>query len=95
MPDVLQKMVDGVVVDLTAEEIEAFNASNAAADLDFGHERSMRNSRLSASDWTQTIDAPLTAEKQAEWATYRQELRDYPAQAEKVSELPEWPTPPE
>ena len=95
MPDVLQKMVDGVVVDLTAEEIEAFDASNAAADLDFSHERAMRTSRLSACDWTDLPNAPLTAEKAAEWQTYRQELRDYPAQAEKVSELPEWPTPPE
>ena len=30
---------------------------------------------LQGSDWTQTEDAPLTAEKQAEWAAYRQALR--------------------
>jgi hypothetical protein len=40
-------------------------------------------------------DTPLTAEKVAEWATYRQELRDYPSQSDKVSTLPDWPTPPE
>jgi len=35
-----------------------------------------REIRLARSDWTQTADAPLTAEQKAEWATYRQALRD-------------------
>jgi hypothetical protein len=38
--------------------------------------REKRNGLLFASDWTQTLDAPLTAEKKAEWAAYRQQLRD-------------------
>lgn len=38
--------------------------------------RGNRNRRLYLSDWTQLPDAPLTAEKKAEWATYRQALRD-------------------
>lgn len=38
--------------------------------------RKHRNKLLAESDWTQTIDAPLTEEKQTEWATYRQALRD-------------------
>lgn len=37
-----------------------------------------RNSKLRDSDWTQMPDSPLTAEKKAEWATYRQALRDIP-----------------
>lgn len=41
----------------------------------------IRNSHLLMSDWTQTVDAPLTAEQKAAWATYRQALRDVPAQA--------------
>lgn len=36
-----------------------------------------RNAELSATDWTQLTDAPT--DKQA-WATYRQALRDLPAQ---------------
>lgn len=28
------------------------------------------------SDWTQLPDSPLSAEKKAEWAAYRQALRD-------------------
>ena len=42
-----------------------------------GEIRRIRNDLLSESDWTQTVeDAPLTEEMKAEWATYRQELRD-------------------
>lgn len=35
-----------------------------------------RNNLLVASDWTQLPDVTLTAEKKAEWAAYRQALRD-------------------
>jgi hypothetical protein len=36
---------------------------------------------LYLSDWTQIPNNPLTAEQQAAWATYRQELRDIPQQS--------------
>jgi hypothetical protein len=36
-----------------------------------------RNAKLAQSDWTQLSDAPVD---QAAWATYRQALRDLPAQ---------------
>ncbi|CAA0097564.1 Uncharacterised protein [BD1-7 clade bacterium] len=38
--------------------------------------RTQRNQHLATSDWTQTPDTPLSAEIRAEWATYRQALRD-------------------
>ena len=41
--------------------------------------REERNKLLVNSDWTQLSDSPLTDSKKAEWATYRQALRDYPA----------------
>ena len=41
--------------------------------------REWRNSLLNESDWTVLPDSPLSAEKQAEWKTYRQKLRDLPA----------------
>ena len=93
MADVLQKMVDGVVVDLTAEETAAFHASAAAQDVDFGHVRSMRNGTLSACDWTQLPDAVLTSHTAEEWAAYRQALRDIPANFESVHdfEVVGWP----
>ena len=90
----LTKIVDNVVIELTAEEIAEVEARVAAADLDFREVRMQRNGLLAASDWTQLADSPLTDEKKAEWATYRQALRDYPAQSDKVSTLPAWPTPP-
>jgi len=37
-----------------------------------------RNAQLIASDWTQVEDSPVD---KAAWATYRQALRDLPAQA--------------
>ena len=38
-----------------------------------------RNNRLIDSDWTQMPDSPLSDSKKAEWATYRQQLRDLPS----------------
>jgi hypothetical protein len=38
--------------------------------------RKPRNYDLAMSDWTQMPDVPLSAEKKAEWAVYRQKLRD-------------------
>jgi hypothetical protein len=38
--------------------------------------RRPRNYELAQSDWTQMPDAPLSVAKKAEWAAYRQELRD-------------------
>jgi hypothetical protein len=40
-----------------------------------------RQKLLYQSDWTQIPNNPLTAEQQAAWATYRQELRDIPQQS--------------
>ncbi len=39
----------------------------------------IRNFLLMDSDWTQLGDAQLTAEQKAQWVTYRQKLRDIPA----------------
>ena len=41
--------------------------------------RQERNALLAQSDWTQMADSPLSNSKKAEWATYRQALRDFPA----------------
>jgi hypothetical protein len=49
--------------------------------------RNIRNDMLSASDWTQTIDCPLTDAKKAEWATYRQALRDLPSSHESTTNI--------
>ena len=41
--------------------------------------RSVRTRELSRTDWTQLPDSPLSDSKKAEWATYRQALRDLPS----------------
>ena len=66
------------VADKTEAEIEADTSSRAA------QKRAERDRLLSACDWTQLPDSPLSAEKKAEWATYRTALRDLP-------EDQEWP----
>lgn len=40
--------------------------------------RGYRNRELTASDWTQMPDSPLT--NKAEWIAYRRDLRDMPQQ---------------
>lgn len=101
-----QKVVNGIYSDLTEDEEAAMAAQAEAADLDMSHVRDQRNGMLSQSDWTQVADGPLSAEKVAEWVTYRQELRDLFETYTRVSELTtvdpdtnevtsNWPTPPE
>jgi len=41
--------------------------------------RNHRDDILAHCDWTQAADSPLSDAKKAEWATYRQTLRDMPA----------------
>jgi hypothetical protein len=57
--------------------------------------RASRAPFLIASDWTQSEDSPLSAEKKAEWATYRQALRDL-TNGDKIilPGMDGWPTPP-
>ena len=89
----LTKIVDNVVIELTAEEVAEVEARVAAADRDFTGVRMTRNGLLRDSDWTQLADVPLDADQVAAWVTYRQELRDLPSTSATVSGLT-WPTPP-
>ena len=56
--------------------------------------RQQRNALLVRSDWTQLPDAQLTSEQKAEWATYRQTLRDITAQAGFPATI-NWPIAPQ
>jgi len=51
--------------------------------------RMKRNNLLTACDWTQTSDAPLTAIKKEEWVSYRQALRDFTETCDPYN--PVWP----
>ena len=89
-----QKCVNGVYSDLTAEEEAELDAQAEAADLNLSRTRAERDSHLRGSDWTQLPGGPLTDEQKTACDTNRDELRDYPAQSDRVSTLPAWPTPP-
>jgi len=62
-------------VALTAEEVQQRNDSQSTSV------RAERGNLLSACDWTQVDDSPLTNVQKAAWATYRQSLRDISTQA--------------
>ena len=71
------------VADMSAEEIQAAKDS-AMAQL-----RATRNALLLACDWTQIADCIIP--KKAEWATYRQTLRDFPATVSDARATVTWP----
>jgi len=58
--------------------------------------RQLRTGKLVESDWTQIPDAPLTAEQKTAWQTYRQALRDIPANNADITDLDQviWPSKP-
>lgn len=56
---------------MTVEEAAVADATRRADEA-----RAERNRRLTACDWTALPDAPLGAAQKAEWAVYRQSLRD-------------------
>ena len=75
------KLVDGIQIPLSAEEIaqrqaEATAWANGAFDRAIAGLRSKRNSILASSDWTVLSDSPLSAEEKTAWLEYRQDLRD-------------------
>jgi hypothetical protein len=64
------------------------------ASRDYWEEmRSLRNQKLTQSDWTQVSDAPFAEEQKVSWQSYRQELRDLPENTEDPKN-PVWPVAP-
>ena len=62
-------------------------------DLAWKQVRAERDRRLSACDWTQVADAPLTATEKTAWADYRQALRDVPQTFDSPDDVV-WPETP-
>jgi hypothetical protein len=58
--------------------------------------RARRSHLLAACDWTQAVDSPLSEQKRAEWAAYRQALRDLTTTYPTVQNANDvvWPTEP-
>lgn len=73
------KLVDGVQVPLSAQEIAQRQAEEqawlaGAFDRALNNLRARRNALLSASDWTVLSDSPV--QDKLIWQSYRQSLRD-------------------
>lgn len=74
--------------DLTAEQITEIEQQ--VADGAWTALRGQRNALLAACDWTVATDSPVDVPA---WSTYRQALRDLPANTTDPT-APDWPTPP-
>ena len=93
------KLVNGVQVELTPEEIAARAAeeqawNEGAFDRAMADLRQRRNSLIASSDWVMMSDSPI-ADKTA-WETYRQDLRDITNGLTTVEDVNAvtWPTKP-
>ncbi len=92
----MQKYVDGILTDMTAEEIAARQAEEAAwaagaNDRAAADNREKRNQLIAETDYFALSDVTLTAEM----TTYRQALRDITSHANwpNLSDS-DWPTKP-
>ena len=74
-----------------ARKVVTDNRTDAQKENDA---RSERNALLSQSDWAVMPDSPLSDSDKTSWQTYRQALRDVPAQAGFPDNIT-WPTKPE
>lgn len=86
-----QMSEDGTAVVKTREEQEQEFLAKRDADQ-WVIIRSDRNRRLTATDWTQVDDAPMSNIQKAAWASYRQALRDITTQSDPFATT--WPEEP-
>lgn len=75
----MKKLVDGVEIEMTAEEIAERQAEEKSSQAKqpekrMARLRERRNILLTETDWTQNRDVTLSND--ADWKTYRQALRD-------------------
>jgi len=86
------KLVDGIQIPLSAEEIAQRQAdeiawNNGAFDRAIASLRAKRNALLKDSDHTVLQDSPLTPAKKSEWMTYRTSLRNLPQGLTTVEQI--------
>jgi len=95
----MHKLVNGIQVDLTAEEIAQRQAeeqawNNGAFDRAMADLRQRRDAMLKSCDWVMMSDSPIT--DKSNWETYRQALRDITENLTTVEQVQavEFPTKP-
>jgi hypothetical protein len=91
-------MVGGVLTPLTQAEEDFRDAEEAAWEAErparkIAELRIKRNIKLVETDWTQSPDSPMTDETKDDWKTYRQALRDLPANTADPTNIT-WPEEP-
>jgi len=72
------KLSNGEAVEMTEEEIISYSNSTLL-ESSMVWIKSERNRLLLESDWTVNPQIPMSESKAAEWASYRQQLRDFPS----------------
>lgn len=78
----MNKMVNGQIIAMTAEEIAADQQEDAwILQKTWSNVRLKRNALLAESDWRAMSDLTLSDE----WKTYRQALRDITTQTDAIS----------
>jgi len=95
----MHKLVNGIQVNLTPEEIAQRQAeeaawNNGAFDRAMADLRQRRDAMLKSCDWVMLSDSPI-ADKTA-WETYRQSLRNITNNLTNVDDVNNvtWPTKP-
>lgn len=83
------EVVDGAIQVKSQSAQQSEVAAKLMDDL-----RGDRDVLLIKSDWTQFNDSPLTDVKKQEWASFRQALRDLPANTTDPRNIT-WPTKPD
>ena len=78
---------EGMAVDIKTKTLVPAEFELPFVLTDEGKRKRKRNALLAESDWTQFADSPLNESKKAEWATYRQALRDLPQNFPDVTSL--------
>ena len=91
----ITKIVDGVLSELTSDELRVFNEEKAAFDAKAGERtmlaiRTKRDGLLAQSDWMANSDVTISDA----WKTYRKTLRNLPASKSDPDDIV-WPTAPE
>ena len=93
----MKKLVNGIVVDMTADEISEYNTkqtawNNGAFDRALEGVRQKRNALLAETDHLALSDNTLTTEM----TTYRQSLRDITNNVDDLDDINNitWPTKP-
>tara|TARA_R110000764_G_scaffold88717_1_gene169870 strand:- start:273 stop:701 length:429 start_codon:yes stop_codon:yes gene_type:complete len=94
MPDMIagRSISKGAVTEVNGVYTQEWDIDDSRVDYS-AILREMRSNLLISSDYTQATDTTQTVTNKAAWATYRQELRDLPANTPDP-EIVTWPTVP-